>query len=278
MKIIFKLCGLICFSFSMQAIANDKSVRECEKYYQFYNDNYLNLISKKSLSLEQRLDYLNKSTKFCSDLDPIIIAKAKVLFELHEYKEALAEIDRGIQLWPERKGNFLLSKVNFLYALKHYNVDISESYQDLINLLKVALKSGNENPHLVHKVWAEIAIQIGDETGDYKEAVEHVITGNNIKTIYRFYTLSSIISERLGEYEESVSFISDAVKKKGTEQYLNEADTVLSLAKSLCALDQKEKAMLVVEKAILVDDTQRHNPLIQKAANFVLNSCPNTGS
>lgn len=252
---------------------SDDILNGCRSDLEFYSDHYLSNKGMKSFSIEQRLDYLEKLKAPCFDLQSAIIYRANALFEMNKHTDAIMEIDRGLKLWPNQKGNLLLSKVDFLYALKFYNVDIPESYQDLINLLKIALKSGNETPHRVHLTWAEIAIQIGDKTGDYDEAVEHVIMGNNIKSAYRFYTLLSIISERLGEYEKSVSFISDVVRKEATEEYLYEADTVLSLTKSLCALGEEEKAMLVVEKAIKVNETQRNNPLIQESARFVLNSC-----
>jgi len=274
---LIKWCGLLCFSFSFQSLAMNDSelINKCLSDLKFYDENYITESGKKKFSFEQRLDYLSKLKKPCFDLDSAIIIRANTLFEMNKHKEAIAEMDRGLKLNPNRQGNLLLSKATFLYLLKSSGFEVTESYRELTELLQLALKSGCENPHLAHLTWAEIAIEIGDETGDYDEAVEHVIAGNNIKTIYRFYTLFTIIGERLGEYEKAVSFISDAVKNEGTTEYLHEADTVLSLTKSLCALGEREQAILVVESAIKISDIQRNNPMIKQAAKFVLENCSN---
>lgn len=274
-KILISLSIIVMFCFSLQSLAMSNNVKNsCLKTLKFYDENYLTKEGKSRYTLQERLDYLSKIGNPCVDLDYAIIYKANTLFEMNKHQEALAEIDRGLELNLNRKGNLLYSKANYLYMMKSTGFKVQQTYQELIELLKLSLKSDNDNPHLVHLTWAEIAIEIGDKTGDYDEAVEHVIAGNNIKTVYRFYTLFSIIAERLGEYEKAVSFISDAVKSEGTQQYLLEADTVLSLTKSLCALGIRNQAIWVVENAYKASDFHKENLMIKDAAKLILDNCP----
>ena len=261
---------VLLFSFLISLLVYGKTYAmttdNCVDKLKFYDSEYVSDLSKEKLV--ERLAYLEELSAPCSDLESVEIEKANVLFKMHKFDEALKIIELKLTSKKENLGNLLSHKAVFLFTMKSSGFEVSQSYDDIIEILKKAKQHGTDNEHFLHQTWAEILI----EQGKYEEASEQVVLGNDIKTIYRFYTLLAIIAEKIGKYEESVSFITDAIKAGGN-RYLYEPDTVLSLTKALCHLGHTDKAKNVVENSMNLNDSLLNNLLIKESAQIVLNGC-----
>lgn len=237
----------------------------CAKDLQYYKDNYHPSSEKGGRSSTERWEYLDSLPKKCNDHVYAIVFRSEVLFKEKKFRESLNELERGISLQKlDRKGNLYYWKASSLMILKQSDIDVDESYDDIIALLGMALKFENDLEELIHLRWAEVAY----EQRDYETSYEHIELGFKINEFHRFRSLGIMITEKLGDYPSVLDQFNELVKIRG-EEVLKEPDTVLAVVKSLCHTGQKEEAYAFVYNAQQAKPDFKGMPEMVEAARLV---------